>query len=86
MAINTIIDGNFLVIDDGVKKQYWSSGWVSIRFDSENVFLTNDVLQSQAGNENPRQIALSDFEYDGASIVTEDLIFAELKDKIGSGS
>ena len=46
MAVNTVIDGNFLVIDDGVKKEYWSSAWISIRFDDDYVYLTNDVLQA----------------------------------------
>ncbi len=86
MAVNTVIDGNFLVIDDGGAKDYWSSAWVSISFDATHVFLTNDVLQAMEGNNNPRQILLTDFEYNDVSIVTEALIFAELKDKIGSSS
>ena len=84
MAVNVVIDENFLVIDDGVNpKDYWSSGLISIRFDDKHVFLTNDVLQAQGSNNNPRQILLTDFQYNSASIVTEALIFAELKDKIG---
>ena len=83
MAVNTVIDENFLVIDDGVKKVYWSSGLISIRFDAEHVFLTNDVLQATEANNNPYQILLSDFQYNAVGIVTEPLIFAALKDKIG---
>ena len=86
MAVNTVIDGNFLVIDNGVKKEYWSSAWISIRFDSDYVYLTNDVLPAIAANNNPYQIPLADFEYNSVSIVTEALIFAELKDRIGSSS
>ena len=86
MAVNTVIDGNFLVIDNGSKKYYWSSAWISISFDAEYVYLTNDVLPAQVENNNPYQIALADFEYNSVSIVTEALIFAELKDKIGSSS
>ena len=86
MAVNTVIDGNFLVIDNGIKKEYWSSAWISIKFDADYVYLTNDVLPAIEGNNNPYQIALSDFEYDGASIVTEALIFAELKTLIGASS
>ena len=84
MAVNCVIDGNFLVIDDGVTaKQYWSSGLISISFDATHVFLTNDVLQAQVSNNNPRQILLTDFEYNSTPKTTEALIFAELKDKIG---
>ena len=86
MAVNTVIDGNFLVIDNGVKKEYWSSAFISLKFDAEYVYLTNDVLPAIVGNSNPYQIAFEDFEYNGGSIVTEDLIFAELKDKIGQSA
>ena len=86
MAVNTVIDGNFLVIDNGSKKEYWSSAWISIRFDDDYVYLTNDVLPAIVANNNPYQIPLADFEYNSVSIVTEALIFAELKDKIGSSS
>ena len=86
MAVNTLIDGNFLVIDNGTKKVYWSSAFISIKFDADYVYLTNDVLQAIAANNNPYQIPLADFEYDSVSIVTEDLIFAALKTLIGSTS
>ena len=86
MAINTVIDGNFLVIDNGSKKEYWSSGFISISFDDDYVYLTNDVLPAIAANNNPYQIPLADFEYDSVSIVTEPLIFAALKSLIGTSS
>jgi len=87
MAVNCVIDGNFLVIDNGsAHPERWSSAWISIRFDDDYVYLTNDVLPAQVENNNPYQIALADFEYNSVSIVTEPLIFAALKTLIGSSS
>ena len=84
MAINTVIDGNFLVIDDTVKKEYWSSGFISIKFDTQYVYLTNDVLPAIEANNNPYQIALADFQYNGVAAITETAIFTALKSLIGT--
>ena len=87
MAVNTVIDGNFLVIDDGsAHPERWSSAWISIRFDDDYVYLTNDVLPAIEANNNPYQIALADFQYNGVAAITETAIFTALKSLIGSSS
>tara|TARA_R110002012_G_scaffold315311_2_gene529033 strand:+ start:1006 stop:1260 length:255 start_codon:yes stop_codon:yes gene_type:complete len=84
MAINTVIEGNILKIDDSIKIQYWNAAWVSMYFDDTNVYLYNNALPSTILDyKNPYKIPMADFEYDGASSTTESTIATVLSDKIG---
>jgi hypothetical protein len=89
MAINTVIEGNFLKIDNGVKIHYWNAAWVSIFFDATNVYLkynSEDLLKVEWNRSNgpsPYQIPMADFTYDSVAYVTEAAIATILSDKIG---
>ena len=86
MAVNTVIEGNILKIDDGVKIEYFNAGWVSISFDADNVYLFNNAttsLKELQSFKNPYKILKTDFQYNAVSITTEAAIATVLSDKIG---
>ena len=84
MAVNTVLEGNILKIDDGVKIEYWNAGWVSISFDTVNVILSyNNDLLGNFTKRNPYTIPMADFQYDGTPAVTEAAIATALSTIIG---
>ena len=86
MAVNLLKEGNLLKINvGGSKVLYWNSAWVSISFDSDEVFLTNNSLpdSDDEWRKNPYPITFTDFQYDGVGYATEAAIATILSDKIG---
>ena len=84
MAVKVYKTGNILVIDDGVKKKYPNSGWVSIDdFSATAVELRFNDKPSH-NTENPLKILFTDFQNEaGTGINTEATIFAYLAPLIG---
>ena len=86
MAVNTLIEGNFLIINEGTADAvYWNASWISIYFDSDSVYLVNNSLPDGdiSWRENPIKILFTDFQYDSVAYSTKGTIATILSDKIG---
>ena len=86
MAVNLVIDGNFLMVDTTGENIPWNAAWVSIFFGTSSVFIkyNSEPDAQNAGLKNPLEIPLADFTYDGTPYITKAAIIGILKDKIGS--
>ena len=84
MAVNTVIEGNILKIDDGVKIEYFNAGWVSISFDADHVYLFNNAttsLKELQSFKNPYKILKTEFQYNAVSITSESKIIIQEENK-----
>lgn len=82
MAINTLIDEKYLIIDEGTANaEYFNASWTSMDFVSDAVILTD---QGRFGTQGKSYtIPFADFEYNSVAYSTKATIFGVLKDKIG---
>ncbi|NQY44051.1 MAG: hypothetical protein HRT87_11995 [Legionellales bacterium] len=78
---NTTVEGNFLVIDDGVKKKYFNASWCSLEFTDEAVIITDQGKLGVSGTS--ETILFTEFQFGGSAYATEALIFAQLNSVIG---
>ncbi len=79
--MNLLVDNNFLILDNGVKKKYFNATWCSLEFTNDSVIITD---QGKIGNSGVSEsILFTDFQYDSVNYSTETTIFNILKDKIG---
>lgn len=82
MAVNTLIDNNFLIVDEGTANEvYFNASWCSIDFTSDSVIITDQGKKGNAGKS--VTIAFAEFEYDSVAYSTKSAIFDVLKDKLG---
>ena len=86
MAVNLVEEGNILKVNSGgAKVLYWNKAWVSLYFDSTNVYLVNNSLpfSNDAWALNPYPIALADCQVGGVAKTTEADIVTALSTIIG---
>lgn len=82
MAVNTLIDNNFLIVDQGTANEvYFNASWCSIDFTSDSVIITDQGKRGNVGES--VTIAFTDFQYDSVAYSTKAAIFGVLKDKLG---
>lgn len=82
MAVNTLIDNNFFIVDEGTANdQYFNAAWCSLEFTDEAVIITDQGRNGTQGKS--ATILFTDFEYDSTAYSTKSAIFGVLKDKLG---
>ena len=79
--INTLVDGNFLVIFLPSGNRYISASWASLDFTEDSVIITDQGKGSQAGVS--YEIPFDKFQYNLVNYSTESDIFDALKNVIG---
>jgi len=85
MAVNLVIDGNFLMVDTTGTNTPWNAAWVSIFFGTDSVYIkyNSEPDVQNAGLTNPLKILFTDFQYDSVAYSTKADIIGVIKDKIG---
>lgn len=82
MAVNTLIDSNFFIVDEGTANEvYFNATWCSLDFNPDSVVITDQGKIGNAGKS--VTIAFTEFQYDSVSYATKAAIFGVLKDKLG---
>lgn len=82
MAINTLIENNYLVIDQGTANEiHFQASRTDMEFTDVAVILTDYTKNGNLGQS--VTIAFTDFQYNSVAYSTKDTIFDILKDKIG---
>lgn len=83
MAVNTLVDNNFLIVDEGTANaEYFNKSWCSLDFTDEAVIITDQGRFGTQGKS--KTILFTDFQYDSVAYSTKATIFGVLKDKIGA--
>lgn len=82
MAVNTLIENNFLIVDEGTDNaQYFNAAWCGIDFSDEAVIITDFGRMGMQGKS--ISILFTDFTYDDVAYATKAAIATVLSDKIG---
>lgn len=82
MAVNTLIENNFLIVDEGTSNaEYFNASWCGIDFTDEAVIITDFGKNGNQGKS--KTILFTDFTYASVAYATKAAIATILSDKIG---